>query len=758
MIGHGGSIAHCSFSRDNQLACSASFDGTVKVWRRIDGSLVRSLQHTETAFMLEHRPDAHHNHLFREECNLPESLLGCDFSPDASKIVMGGLDNIVRIYALKTGALLHTIYGHFDGITACRYARDSLHVMTASLDCTVKQWRVEPSVPARTRKPRILEFDVTECTLKWFEPEGNGLRISKYVVIKRRRQTGDFGDMMTFDPNPYARHGEQIQKIKNLLPGEPYEFKVCAANANGLGEFSPSSEVQRLKAGIPKRVTSAPKIINIAQRSLVCSWFKPNPMGSKIQYFTIQIQGQVDTDFLTHQDEYVMAAHDPNGMGTTYFESGGGTGASTNIGLKDVNAKQKNDLAKDFLHEEEKMAQVQAKIATLYAERKQQLESGTKQRPAAMQAQNRAAHRLENAAKMRKQRDKLHQDEMDRLKVKGRKDKDGHVFTYGSRSHPAKWEIDHLLPGRIYQLRIRCRNNVGKSKWSPWSLPWRTVAAIPEIPDVPVIKDTMAHSISLEYTLPCDNGEIITDTYVHWTTAEHDIEGTKVEGHQANEPQGSTITGLPAGRLFMVRISVKNVVGASDFTAFSGVMKTVSLAPNKSNAPVVTSASFESMQLRAFLPLVNNGDLVHTLHIKIFRLQMIRSAKVRTYQRELIVSLTDVEVEDSNVGHEDPKTSKMPKSTLIDVDSLRSGTWYEFSCAASNAIGQSEFSDLSNPERTDETVLPDQMRSPTVTDITNRTVTVSWDPPPHDGGAIILIYILERWVNISMHHYQSHSN
>ena len=56
-------------------------------------------------------------------------------------IVTGSDDNIAKIWDAETGELLHNFEGHTSEVRSAIFSPDSLRVVTASYDGTVKIWK-----------------------------------------------------------------------------------------------------------------------------------------------------------------------------------------------------------------------------------------------------------------------------------------------------------------------------------------------------------------------------------------------------------------------------------------------------------------------------------------------------------------------------------------------------------------------------------------------------------------------------------------
>ncbi|XP_041924497.1 roundabout homolog 2-like isoform X1 [Alosa sapidissima] len=103
-------------------------------------------------------------------------------------------------------------------------------------------------------------------------------------------------------------------------------------------------------------------------------------------------------------------------------------------------------------------------------------------------------------------------------------------------------------------------------------------------------------------------------------------------------------------------------------------------------------------------------------------------------------------------GH-DPRVSLMENGTLqiTDLKETDSGT---YTCIASSPSGESNWSGalavrvsgVPPPHRQSESIqLPGPPQKPVVTDVTGNSVTLTWQPNPHEGGAAVTSYIIEAF-------------
>jgi len=116
--GHQDTVQNVSFSPDGQMFATASYDRTVKLWRR-DGSLVKTLLgHTD-------------------------AVMSVSFNRDAKMIASGSLDGTVRLWD-SNGKLIRVIHAHKNyWVMSISFSPDGKTIATASDDKTVKLWRLD---------------------------------------------------------------------------------------------------------------------------------------------------------------------------------------------------------------------------------------------------------------------------------------------------------------------------------------------------------------------------------------------------------------------------------------------------------------------------------------------------------------------------------------------------------------------------------------------------------------------------------------
>jgi WD40 repeat protein/adenylate kinase family enzyme len=144
--GHLAELNDCAFSSDGELIISASDDGTLKVWRMADGSLLTTLQTENAPADLK-------------QTNGPQAIKSCAFSHDNKLIAAGAADGTITIWnnqghswESKGTVKLRRLEdirlpgkrrkGHSLTVNECIFSLDSKLLISASEDGTLKVWKL----------------------------------------------------------------------------------------------------------------------------------------------------------------------------------------------------------------------------------------------------------------------------------------------------------------------------------------------------------------------------------------------------------------------------------------------------------------------------------------------------------------------------------------------------------------------------------------------------------------------------------------
>ncbi|HCF26120.1 MAG TPA: hypothetical protein DEV81_02590 [Cyanobacteria bacterium UBA11049] len=155
LSGHQGLVVSVAFSRDGQWMATASYDRTLKIWRR-DGTLVRTIPQ-------------------------PTSIQQIQFSPNSRQLVAAGLDGVVRLWELN-GKLRTVFQGHQAAVYRIAFSWDGETIASGSADKTVKLWKLDGTLVKTLKHERgvwALAFSPDGQTL------ATGIVGGKYTLWKR---------------------------------------------------------------------------------------------------------------------------------------------------------------------------------------------------------------------------------------------------------------------------------------------------------------------------------------------------------------------------------------------------------------------------------------------------------------------------------------------------------------------------------------------------------------------------------------------
>lgn len=131
---------------------------------------------------------------------------------------------------------------------------------------------------------RCEEVDGDTLTLRWSPPrDDGGSEITNYVLEKREQGQSGWSKVSSFV-------SETVFRVRNLIVGKTYEFRVAAENQYGVSDFTPTDEP--ITARYPFDVPGAPgtpRAVDTSPESITLTWSRPrNDGGSPITGYVLE--------------------------------------------------------------------------------------------------------------------------------------------------------------------------------------------------------------------------------------------------------------------------------------------------------------------------------------------------------------------------------------------------------------------------------------------------------------------------------------
>mmetsp|Transcript_26846 Transcript_26846/g.62758 ORF Transcript_26846/g.62758 Transcript_26846/m.62758 type:complete len:575 (-) Transcript_26846:426-2150(-) len=111
------SCVRCDDGETQLLGTTGSVDGTVRIWNRLDGSMIATLKGGNADFIIS--------------CDVANGLAAA-----------GGNDKTCRVWDIRSQRMLHQLVGHASIIICVRFVNDGLGVVTAAKDRQINIWDI----------------------------------------------------------------------------------------------------------------------------------------------------------------------------------------------------------------------------------------------------------------------------------------------------------------------------------------------------------------------------------------------------------------------------------------------------------------------------------------------------------------------------------------------------------------------------------------------------------------------------------------
>lgn len=189
LVGHRDIVVQASFSRDGNLAETASADGVARIWNARTGQLVRALPghngwvmfgqfSRDGARLLTASDDgaariwsvSDGREVLRLRADADAEFNSAEFSKNGSRIVTAQSNNRATIWDASSGRRLLDLNGHTGSVLEATFSPNDTRVATASRDHTARLWDA-----ASGRELRRFEGHVGTVASLAFSPQGERL-------------------------------------------------------------------------------------------------------------------------------------------------------------------------------------------------------------------------------------------------------------------------------------------------------------------------------------------------------------------------------------------------------------------------------------------------------------------------------------------------------------------------------------------------------------------------------------------------------
>ena len=163
LAGHRNTVHDFEFSGDGELLATGSSDGTAKLWRVADATLLHTLDGGQRLVdTVAFSPDGHllatgalaHGdaHVWSVDTGAEVATLrghrglvySVDFAPNGSEVISAGADGTVRTWDAVSGAEREPLLGHTGSVRSVEFDPTGERAATAGLDGTVRIWTASP--------------------------------------------------------------------------------------------------------------------------------------------------------------------------------------------------------------------------------------------------------------------------------------------------------------------------------------------------------------------------------------------------------------------------------------------------------------------------------------------------------------------------------------------------------------------------------------------------------------------------------------
>jgi len=659
---HHHTVNQVVWSLDEKRIASCSNDKTVRLWAPQTGQCVRTLVGHDDAVM------------------------GCAFSEDGLRLVSCGMDNFLILWNTVNGEMLRRFFGHDDIIYRCVLFRNSSAMLSCSSDRTLKSWFLTPQPPNPPDRPAISDAGQRAAYVTWRAPPAYNDDIVAYKIQWRVGLRVAFKNETTVDGSTF------IKQVDGLKPGQNYQFRICAVNRMGQGDWSEPSAQHVTQVGIPEPLEQ-PVVIRswFRPRRIVFCWHAPlaTVEGTAIHRFRTQCAGEGGA-FGTRPDfeKYVT------------WKEGRALAQHVEAALLDEIREDANTWRRSGPATKGKTFEVPEYPLVKFNQEATAMVNDEKFSPE------------ERSIRLRRI-DRRRRRTIKRLTQNEQKRQEDLCFAKLNKGILMAAAFDELKPGFDYRCRVSAVSSVGEG---PFSLPTynaKTPPDHPANPRCPIVKALSQTALKLKWVAPLENGSAIMHFLIRRKDATNDV--SEYTRHDSE----AVFDGLKPGKKYSFQLCAFNQIGPSTWSPWSEPTSTLTALPKVPERPTVLEATIIAVTLRCVKP-DNAGKIISTVVVQ---------------RRELRPG--GVKSEWANKMRFPPNPGGTGVACIFTISSLKPYTVYQFRCAAINAHGQSDWSLPSFRIRTCKAQSPAAPQHPRISEVHPASVHLIWIMPDHKGSPII---------------------
>jgi len=221
-LGHTDSVTSCDINSDESLVLTGSMDGTIRLWRSIDGKLHRSLS----------GPSG--------------DIEFARFHPSGPAVLAGDSDGLVWLWSAQSGELIHTLAGHEGAVTVGNFSGDGKLIVTGDDKGSIIAWTPKTGQPAQ-KYQKLHASPITALAVHPTQRTAlTGAEDGSIALINL-----DTGRTMH---KVNDAHSESVESVAFAAP----EFKLCAtASVDGAAHvWDLNTGLKRLSVSHSDSVTS----------------------------------------------------------------------------------------------------------------------------------------------------------------------------------------------------------------------------------------------------------------------------------------------------------------------------------------------------------------------------------------------------------------------------------------------------------------------------------------------------------------------